>query len=566
MKKWIYKDTSESKAVKFAEENNIGRIFSYLLLNRGIDTNEKIRKFVYTGIDSLSDPFEIPGIRAAADRIKAAAKSGEKVTVYGDYDVDGITSSTLLKDALSLIGINAGVYIPDRLKEGYGLNNAAIDKIRESGTKLIVTVDTGITAVSEVEYGLACGIDFVITDHHEPLETVPKAAAVADPKLDETSPCGSLAGVGVAFKLACALLCDKYELKTIVSRYIDLVSLGTISDIVPLIGENRFYAKYGLKYFKQTKNPGLRALIRHAGYAERTIDETAIGFGIGPRINAAGRLGKAGYALKLLNTKSDEEADSLAKYLCEINNSRKAIEQEIFESAVSMIEQSDELGEGRIIIAAKEGWHEGVLGIVASKLLERFGKPVILMSIDENGIAHGSARSVPSLNIFSVLENCAQYTERFGGHSMAAGLTIKQENIAPFRAAANEFASVMVSEDELMPTLEIDYEAEPSEITLDLAKKLSFFEPFGAENPCPVFAMRDLTVDTAVLTRDGKHLRLKCECMGIYFYCIAFNMGGLDIRQGDNIDIAFNLKINDYNGDYNFIIKDIIINRGGING
>ncbi len=566
MKKWIYKDTSESKAVKFAEENNIGRIFSYLLLNRGIDTNEKIRKFVYTGIDSLSDPFEIPGIRAAADRIKAAAKSGEKVTVYGDYDVDGITSSTLLKDALSLIGINAGVYIPDRLKEGYGLNNAAIDKIRESGTKLIVTVDTGITAVSEVEYGLACGIDFVITDHHEPLETVPKAAAVADPKLDETSPCGSLAGVGVAFKLACALLYDKYELKTIVSRYIDLVSLGTISDIVPLIGENRFYAKYGLKYFKQTKNPGLRALIRHAGYAERTIDETAIGFGIGPRINAAGRLGKAGYALKLLNTKSDEEADSLAKYLCEINNSRKAIEQEIFESAVSMIEQSDELGEGRIIVAAKEGWHEGVLGIVASKLLERFGKPVILMSIDENGIAHGSARSVPSLNIFSVLENCAQYTERFGGHSMAAGLTIKQENIAPFRAAANEFASVMVSEDELMPTLEIDYEAEPSEITLDLAKKLSFFEPFGAENPCPVFAMRDLTVDTAALTRDGKHLRLKCECMGIYFYCIAFNMGGLDIRQGDNIDIAFNLKINDYNGDYNFIIKDIIINRGGING
>lgn len=566
MKKWIYKDTSESKAVKFAEENNIGRIFSYLLLNRKIDTYEKIRKFVYTGIDSLSDPFEIPGICAAADRINAAAKSGEKVTVYGDYDVDGITSSTLLKDALSLIGINAGVYIPDRLKEGYGLNNAAIDKIRESGTKLIVTVDTGITAVAEVEYGLACGIDFVITDHHEPLEIIPKAAAVADPKLDEASPCAGLAGVGVAFKLACALLCDKYELKTIVSRYIDLVSLGTISDIVPLTGENRFYAKYGLKYFKQTKNPGLRALIRHAGYSERTIDETAIGFGIGPRINAAGRLGKAGYALKLLNTKSDEEADRLAKYLCEINDSRKTIEQGIFESAVSMIEQSGDLGEDRIIVAAKEGWHEGVLGIVASKLLERFGKPVILMSIDENGIAHGSARSVPALNIFTVLENCAQYTERFGGHSMAAGLTIKQENIVPFKTAANKFASIMVSEDELMPTLEIDYEAEPSEITLELAKKLSFFEPFGAENPCPVFAMRDLTVNTAALTRDGKHLRLRCECMGMYFYCIAFNMGGLDIRQGDNIDIAFNLKINDYNGDYNFIIKDIIINRGGING
>lgn len=561
MKKWIYKDTSESRAVKFAEENKIGRIFAYLLLNRGIDSYEKIRQFVYTGIDSLCDPFEIPGMVAAVNRIKRAAERKEKVTVYGDYDVDGITASTLICNALSEIGINADIYIPDRLKEGYGLNRDATEKIYESGTTLIITVDTGITAVSEVEYGNEKGIDFVITDHHEPLEIIPDAQAVVNPKLDDASPCKNLAGVGVAFKLACALLSQKYELKEIVSRYIDLVCLGTVSDIVPLYGENRFYVKYGLKYFKKTKNPGLAALIGYAGYSEREIDETAIGFGISPRINAAGRMGKASYALKLLNTKSEAEADELAKHLCDINNERKTVENKIFESAVSIIEASEDYSDDKVLVVAEKGWHTGVLGIVASRLLERFGKPVILMSIDESGIAHGSARSVPALNIFTVLENCANLTERFGGHSMAAGLTIKEENIIPLRKAVNEVADVMVSDDELIPTLEIDYEAEPSEITLELAKKLSFFEPFGEGNPCPVFSMRNLTVDKADITRDGKHLRLKCECMGIYFFCIAFNMGNMSIKPGDCIDIAFNLKINDYNGDYNFIIKDIIINN-----
>lgn len=561
MKKWIYKDTTESRAVKFAEENKIGRIFSYLLLNRGIDTYEKIRSFVYTGIDSLCDPYEITGICKAVSRIKTAAESNEKVTVYGDYDVDGITSSALLKDALSHIGINADIYIPNRLDEGYGLNKSAIDKIKANGTTLIITVDTGITAVDEVDYGMGRGIDFIVTDHHEPLEIIPKAEAVIDPKLDDDSKCHNLAGVGVAFKLACAVLGEKSELKTIVSKYIDLVCLGTISDIVPLTGENRFYAKYGLKYFKKTSNPGLRALIKHAGYQDKNIDETAIGFGIAPRINAAGRLGKAEYAMKLLTTSSDAEAENLAAYLCEINDARKKTEQEMFLDATEIIENSESFTDDKILVAAKQGWHKGVLGIVASRLLEKFGKPVILLSIDEHGLAHGSARSIPGLDIFSLIESCSGLTERFGGHSMAAGLTLKQENINTFRKEINKTAYIIIPDENLIPALEIDYEAEPDEITLDLAEKLSFFEPYGAENPCPVFAMRNLTVCTAARTRDGKHLRLKCECGGVYFFCIAFNIGDSGIAEGNNIDVAFNLKINDYNGDYNFIIKDIIINK-----
>ena len=557
MKQWLYKDTSITKAELFAKEAGIGLIFAYLLLNRGIDSKEDSTKFIYPSISELHDPFLLADMKKGVERIRKAAAFGEKVTVFGDYDVDGLTSTAILTDTLSVIGINADSYIPDRIHEGYGLNNDAIKSIAKTGTRLIVTVDLGVTAISEVEYGNSLGIDFVITDHHQLSETLPDAYAVINPnRADCNYPYKHLAGVGVAFKLASALLSDRFDYKTIFSRYYDLLCLGTISDIVPLTGENRLYAKYGLKHFQNTQNPGLKALIKYSGYENRIINETAVGFGIGPRINCAGRMGNVEIAHKALTTKDAGEASSLASSLCEINEERKKVEQEVFEQAIKQIGESDIQN---VIVVYGKGWHTGIIGIVASKILDLYYRPTVVLGIDDNGIAHGSARSVSGFNIFDAFSACSELLEKFGGHEMAAGLTLKEENIPVFSQAINHYSDIIASDELFIPSIEVDYEADPTEIDITLAEKIKYFEPFGTDNPCPVFALRDMSVIECGPTRDGKHLRLRGNCNGKHFWCIGFNMGNESIKPGDIIDLAFNLEINEYNNnrDVSLIIRDI---------
>ncbi len=558
MKHWIYKDTSVTAAAEFAERANIGDIFSYLLLNRGIDTVEEVRSFIYPNISHMHDPFLLTDMEKAVFRIKKAAQNHEKVTIYGDYDVDGLTSVTILSDALKSLGINAEIYIPDRLHEGYGLNNEAIKSIAGDGTTLIITVDLGATATDEVEYGNGLGLDFVITDHHQLGEKLPDAVAVVNPHREDCRyPYKELAGVGVAFKLASALLSDKFDYKSILVKYVDLLCLGTIADIVPLTGENRFYAKYGLTHFHETKNFGLKALIKYGGFENRQITETVIGFGIAPRINAAGRMGNAQEALNLLTAKSEADAEHFAQILCNLNDQRKLTEQEIFRQALAETEGSCD--EYNVIVASGRGWHTGIIGIVASRLLDIYHKPVIVLSIDEHGMAHGSARSIENFFMFDALSSCGGLLEKFGGHDMAAGLTIKEENIPAFRAAINEIASIVLPEDAFRETLEIDYEAEVTEIDIGLAEKLKFFEPYGTDNPRPVFSMSNLTVVDSAPTKDGKHLRARLNCMGRHLWCIGFGMGDIHLTPGETVDIAFNLELNEYNGskEENLILRDI---------
>lgn len=558
MKKWIYKDTSVTRANELSKEAGIGWIFSFLLIGRGIDCSSDVKNFVYPNISQMNNPFLLKDMDKAVDRIKKAIKNNEKITVYGDYDVDGLTSTAIILDMLSVFGVKADYYIPDRINEGYGLNKNALDIISQNGTKLIITVDLGSTAIEEVEYGNSLGLEFVITDHHQLMDSLPSACAVVNPHRDDCSyPFKNLAGVGVAFKLASAMLSDLYDNKIILQRYYDLLSLGTISDIVSLKDENRLYTKYGLKHFSSTKNEGLKALIKQCGFDASNFNETAIGFGIGPRINSAGRLGKVEVALKLLTTNNTHDAEFYAAQLCEMNNTRKTIEQDIFTEAEKQINEQETLD--NILVVYSKGWHTGIIGIVASKLVDRYNRPTIILSIDENGSCHGSGRSIPGFNLFDALSFCSSYLQKYGGHEMAAGLTLNETDIPRFIKAINEYSSIVMSEDMFIPALEIDYEADPTEIGVELAEKLIFFEPYGQDNPKPVFSMRNMEVVSSSETRDGKHLRMRCSCMGKHFWCIGFNMASEKPAPGSIVDLAFNLEINEYNNtkDISLVIKDI---------
>ena len=558
MKKWVYKDVSVTKTNELSDTAGIGWLFAYLLIGRGIETVDEVKEFVYPNFNLMYDPFLLNDMDKAVSRIKTAVNLGEKITVYGDYDVDGLTSTAIILDMLEIMGVKADVYIPDRIHEGYGLNKDALKQIANNGCKLIITVDLGATAIEEIEYGNSLGLEFVVTDHHQLLERLPEALAIVNPHRDDCPyPFKNLAGVGVAFKLATAVLSDKYDSKVVLQRYYDLLSLGTISDIVSLTGENRLYTKYGLKHFSNTCNVGLKTLLKLTGFDNSVINETSIGYGLGPRINSAGRMGKVETALNLLISKNINEAEYFAGQLCEMNASRKSIEQDIFLQAEKQIAEFENID--NIIVVYSKNWHTGIIGIVASRLVEIHSRPVIILSVDDNGICHGSGRSIRNFNLFDSLTYCSSLLEKYGGHEMAVGLTIKENNILEFIKAINNYASIVIDEDMLVPYLEIDYEADPTEITIDLAEKLKFFEPYGQDNPKPIFSMRNMEVISCNETRDGKHLRMHCSSMGKHFWCIGFNMAQEKPAVGSIIDLAFNLDINEYNNtkDISLVIKDI---------
>ena len=558
-KKWQIYETDDEKIEELKEKYKLNDLLATILVNRGIDNEEKIRQFLEPTRQDFYDPYLMKDMEIAVERIVKAIENQEKVIIYGDYDVDGITSTTVLKKFLKDLGLEVSYYIPNRLNEGYGLNNKAIEKIVNEGYSLMITVDCGISAIEEIDYANSLGLETIVTDHHEPGEVLPKALAVVDNKRkDSTYPFRDLAGVGVAFKLTQALGM-KLELKEeAYLKYLDIVCVGTISDIVPLVDENRVITKLGLLLVRQTKNMGLKSIINSSGYNK--IDSNTISFGVAPRINACGRMGKAEEALELLLSTDIYEVNELTKKLNEHNRERQEIEKSIYESAVEKIEKNH-LDENRTIVVGGEDWHHGVIGIVSSKITDMYFKPSILLSFEENGTGKGSGRSIPGFDLHQALTKCQDTLEKFGGHSMAVGVTIKKENLEKFR---EEFEKVAAEEktENIVPILNVDSKIDLNSVDKDVIESLKALEPFGEANKMPIFAFKNLRIDSIRALSEGKHLKLTLKEDNIIINAIGFNMGELaeEYRIGDKIDVAGVLEINTFNGVDNLQIniKDVM--------
>ncbi len=557
IKKWECNKFDDETIEKFANENNISKLLAKVLLNRGFKEKEKVQKFLYPKLEELYDPFLMNDMDVAVQRIIEAYETKEKVTIYGDYDVDGITSISVLKSFLTELGMDVEHYLPSRLEEGYGLNNEAVKKVAEQSTKLLITVDCGISAYNEVEYAKELGMEVIVTDHHECPEKLPRALAVLDPKReDSTYPFSSLAGVGVSFKLIQAL---SYRLNLDRKRYLkylDVVCLGTVADIVPLVDENRIIVTYGLILMKQTRKVGLQELIKASGYSK--IDSTTISFGLAPRLNACGRMGKADLALELILTQDRAEAQKIALELNEINKERQEVEKKIISDAIEIIER-DKLYENGVIVVGNENWHHGVIGIVASKITETYYKPSILICM-ENGKGKGSGRSIEGFDLHGALTECEDLLEKFGGHEMAIGLSIYESNILKLR---EKLCSIAIENkiDELQPVVKIDAEVNSDDISFETIRDLEKLEPFGEANPSPIFMYKNLKVDSVRALSNGKHLRLVLKDNNFKYDAIAFNMGDkrLSIEIGNKVDIAHSLEINHFNNTdkIQFNLKDI---------
>ena len=558
-KKWEFYNSDVEKVKKIAEKYNISELLATVLVNRGIIEEKNIETFLNPTRNDFHDPYLMPDMEKAVNRILKAIENKEKTIIYGDYDVDGITSITVLSKFLKDCGLETGFYIPNRLNEGYGLNKEAIKKIKEEGYKLIITVDCGISGNDEVAYAYELGMEVIVTDHHEPLEELPKAVAVIDCKRkDNKYPFNSLAGVGVAFKLSQAIgqrlkMDEKSYLK-----YLDIVCVGTISDIVPLVDENRVIAKLGLLLVEQTRNIGLRSIINSSGY--KKIDSTTISFGVAPRINACGRMGKAEEALELFLSSNINTVNDLTKRLNDHNSVRQATEKAIYENVIEKIEK-EKLDDNKVLIVTGEKWHHGVIGIVSSKITDMYFKPSILLSFEEDGIGKGSGRSIPGFDLHEALSKCSDKIEKFGGHSMAVGITVKKDDLEDFKQELEKIATESKI-DEIIPIVNIDAKINLSDINKDMVASLKQLEPFGEANKMPIFAFKNLKIDSIRALSEGKHLKLTLKDNNNIINAIGFNMGYLvdEYRIGDKIDVAGVLEVNTFNGVDNLQInmKDIM--------
>lgn len=558
-KKWLLKEFDKNRVVEMSKTFRISPLTAIILYNRNIRDDETIESFLTRNLGVMHDPFLMKDMHKAAERIKAAKRNNEKITIYGDYDVDGITSIAILYKYLAENHIDVDYYVPDRMQEGYGVNRDALDKIKANGSNLIITVDTGITAVEECQYAKTIGLDVIITDHHECKERIPDAYAAIDPKRKDCSyPFKNLAGVGVVFKLIQALSVG-VPLNKLMDKYADLMCLGTVADISPLIDENRVIVTEGLKRYRHTKNIGLKALI-DVSTKGKEITTSTIGYTIAPRINASGRLGCASTSVELFLTDDEEKAKELADSLCHENQLRQQTEQKMFKEALEYLEEHPEVKEDKIIIIPHENWHHGIVGIVSSKITEKFYKPSILFAIDGDE-AKGSGRSVTGFNLFGALEYSSGLLEKFGGHELAAGLTIKTDNIEAFREKINEFAKDHMDDEILTPTISLDAAIKVNYITLDTVHDINKLQPFGVNNPTPTFAVRNIKIHRISVMSEGRHLRMTLFKDGKYLDSVGFGMGEFYsyLNEGDYIDVAFALDINDYKGFQNvqLILRDI---------
>ena len=558
-KKWQIFEPDKNKIEEIKSKYKVNQLLATILANRNILKEEDIRLFLNPTRNDFYNPFLITDMDIAVNRIIKAIENKENITIYGDYDVDGITSITVLKSFLNDIGVETNTYIPNRLIEGYGLNKEAIDKISKKGCNLMITVDCGISAIEEIEYANSLGIETIITDHHEAGNEIPKAIAVIDNKRkDSKYPFRELAGVGVVFKLIQAIGITLKLKEESYLKYLDIVCIGTISDIVPLVDENRVIAKLGLLLVAQTKNIGLRSIINSSGYNK--IDSNTISFGVAPRINACGRMGKAEEALELFLSKDKNEVNELTNKLNEHNRKRQETEKTIFENAVEKIKE-EHLDENKAIIVGGENWHHGVIGIVSSKITEMYFKPSILFSFEEDGIGKGSGRSIPGFDLHEALMKCSDTIEKFGGHSMAVGITVKKDNLEKFKKEFEQIAT-QSKIDEIIPIINIDAKVDLSDIDKEMVEILKQLEPFGEANKMPVFAFKNLKIDSIRALSEGKHLKLTLKDNNYIINAIGFNIGYLanEYRIGDKIDVAGVLEINTFNGVDNLQIniKDIM--------
>lgn len=547
MKKKIeYIETNNELIEQIAKKFNISELVATILVNRGIIKEEEIKIFLEPTRDNFYNPFDLPDMEKAIIRIEQAIKKQEKVIIYGDYDVDGITSITVLKKFLEERGLKTDYYIPNRLDEGYGLNNEAIEKFAKEKYTLMITVDCGISGNKEVELANKIGIETIITDHHEPLDILPNAYAVIDPKREDNKyPFRHLAGVGVVFKLIQAISIHmKLEAKEFL-KFLDIVCIGTISDIVPLFGENRVIAKLGMKLVEVTKNIGLRSLLKVSGYKE--VSSTAISFGIAPRINACGRIGKAEEALKLFLTDDYEEARRITDELNRYNKERQEKEKSILIEALEKIEKENMKSNNTIVVSG-ENWHHGVIGIVASKITEIYYKPSILLSIEDN-IAKGSGRSIEGFDLHNALCECNDLLEKYGGHEMAVGLSLPKSNLQKFNDKIQEI-SKDIDLEQLVPIIKIDKILTSKDLEIENIKTLKMLEPFGEGNKNPNFLIKNAKITSIRALSEGKHLKVAVNVDGKIIDVIGFKMGELvdHFLIGDKVDIAGTVDINVFNG------------------
>ena len=555
-KKWECYEADSTRVNELVEKYKLSKLLAKILVNRNIDINGKMEQFLEPTRSDFHDPFLMPDMEKGIDRILKAIENKEKIMIYGDYDADGITSITVLKKFLTERELEVESYIPNRLDEGYGLNKEAIKGIYDRGYRLMITVDCGISGIEEVEFANSLGIETIITDHHEPAEELPNAYAVIDAKRkDNKYPFNQLAGVGVVFKFIQAIsiklgLEEKEYLK-----YLDLVCVGTISDIVPLVDENRVIAKLGLKLVAVTKNIGLRTLLETIGF--KTIDSGTISFGVAPRINACGRMGHQQEALKLFLSDNVEEAKKIANELNKFNQERQAREKEIFEQAVQKVEESEK--NKTCIILGSDNWHHGIIGIVSSKVTDIYFKPSILICFEENE-GKGSGRSIPGFDLHDALMNCSDSIEKFGGHSMAIGISVKKENFEKFKEEFEEYAKNCNISD-IIPIINIDEEVSLKSINIDDVKSLKLLEPFGEANKTPLFLFRNLKINSIRALSEGKHLKVSLKDDNYLIDAIGFNIGNLseEYRLDDKVDVVGTLDINTFNGYENMqiTIKDI---------
>ncbi|MFZ5639561.1 MAG: single-stranded-DNA-specific exonuclease RecJ [Bacillota bacterium] len=544
----------------FAQKLGVPPIVAQILANRGILTLDEARIFLNGDFSHLHDPFLLKDMDRAVERINRALAAGEKIVVYGDYDADGITSTALLLGVLREMGADAGYYIPSRMGDGYGLSVQALEMLADRGVSLVVTVDCGVSAAAEVAFALERGIDVVVTDHHEPPEGLPPAVAVINPKRRDCGyPFKELAGVGVAFKLAQALTGARSDagagvpgrgipLPEILQRRLDIVALGTVADIVPLQGENRILVKGGLAQLSNTCHPGLQALLKVSGLAGKPLDATRLAFGLAPRLNAAGRVGDPGMAAELLLTADQEQAAQLAKKLDKANDERQAVEARIFEQAVEMTEAAG-LAQNRVLVLAQPGWHVGVIGIVAARLVQKYYRPAVLLSIEE-GTAKGSARSIPGFNIFEALSACSSLLVKYGGHNQAAGLTLEARRIDEFYAALEAHARESMADEQLIRQVAIDGEVCLTDLNCELYGHLERLAPFGCQNPGPVLVSRGtMVLDCRNVGADGSHLKMRLQKEQCVLDAIGFGLsshpGLKDAPAG--LDVAFALERNEWN-------------------
>ena len=550
-KRWIVREHDADKATSLARVLGVSPILAALLINRGYDDERAARVFLAPTYDQLHEPYDMLGMNEAVARLKHAIETHEPVLIYGDYDVDGTTGTAVLLRALKLLGANAGFHIPHRFTEGYGIQQAALEKAVAEGYKLVVSIDCGIRAHEPLYWARDNGLDVIITDHHLPdeKEGAPPAFAVLNPNQAGCPyPDKSLAGVGVAFKLVHALY-REYGREAQVPAFMKLVAIGTVADVAKLTGENRTIVAIGLKDLAKVANPGLRALIDVAGCGDGTgMTAYDLGFRIGPRINAAGRMDAARAVVELFDTRDSDEARRLANHLDARNEERKTVQQQIIDLAVAELKDPKDC---YVAVLAGEGWHRGVIGIAASKIAERLNRPCVVFSIDGE-LAHGSGRSIEAYHLLNGLTACSDLFEKFGGHSHAAGITIRPARIDEFRRRLNEHAASCLTADDLQPAVTVDLELKAESVTFALARELDALEPFGAGNPRPVFATRNLRLLSPPSVIKDRHLKFRVAgpenrpIEAVWWNCVE----GQTPELNGSIELAYTLETSPWNGDY----------------